>query len=69
MQRKIYVAGMMSEDCEKKVNAAVSAVTGIANCVANSSKAQVLVDYDESVAGIDDAINAAIESCGYTVLA
>lgn len=68
MQRKIYVAGMMCEECEKKVNAAVSAVAGIANCVANASKAQVLVDYDENTAGIDDAISAAIESCGYTVL-
>ena len=33
-----------------------------------ASKAQVLVDFDEGVAGIEDAINAAISSANVEVL-
>lgn len=68
MERKIYVAGMSCDQCENKVNTAVSAVAGVKSCKANAMKAQVLVDYDESVAGIDGAIEAAISGCGYDVL-
>ena len=68
MQKKIYVAGMFEEDCANKVSAAVSAVAGVTSCTANALKAQVLVDFDESVAGIEDAINAAIESNDVQVL-
>lgn len=68
MQKKIYVSGMFDDDSASKVNAAVSAVAGVANCAANASKAQVLVDFDEGTAGIEDAINAAISSCGVDVL-
>ncbi len=68
MQKKIYVAGMFDDDTAAKVNASVSKVAGVTNCTANASKAQVLVDYDESTAGIDDAINAAIKATGVEVL-
>ncbi len=68
MQKKIYVAGMFDDDTEEKVNAAVQAVASVSNVVANSEKSQVLVDFDNGVAGIEDAINAAIESLGVTVL-
>lgn len=68
MQKKIYVAGMFDDDSENKVNGAVSAVAGVISCAANASKAQVLVDFDEGTAGIEDAINAAISSCGVDVL-
>lgn len=68
MEKKIYVAGMSCEECEKKVNAAVSAVTGVTSCKANALKAQVLVDFDENTSGIEDAITAAISDCGYDVL-
>jgi copper chaperone CopZ len=68
MEKKIYVAGMFTEEDEKKVNASVSSVTGVSSCVANSSKAQVLVNFDESAAGVEEAITAAITSCGVEVL-
>ncbi len=68
MERKIYVAGMTGDECESKVNKAVSAVQGVKSCTANAMKAQVLVDFDESVPGIEDALTKAIEGCGFDVL-
>ena len=68
MQKKIYVAGMFDDESAEKVNGALKALAGVNSCNANSSKAQVLVDYDESTAGIEDAINAAIQSLGVEVL-
>ena len=68
MDKKIYVVGLDDETVEAKVNDAVKAVAGVSNCVANSLKAQVLVSFDESTAGIEGAIDAAISSCGLTVL-
>lgn len=68
MQKKIYVAGMFDDDSANKVGAAVSAVAGVTSCSANALKAQVLVDFDEGVAGIEAAINAAIEANGASVL-
>ena len=68
MQKKIYVVGMFDDGTAGKVQAAVSAVAGVTNCVANCEKSQVLVDFDESVGGIEDAINAAISSTGIAVL-
>ena len=68
MQKKIYVAGMFDDDSAKKVGESVSAVAGVTSCTANAMKAQVLVDFDEGVAGIEAAINSAIESNGVQVL-
>ncbi|MBQ0002504.1 MAG: cation transporter [Treponema sp.] len=68
MEKKIYVAGMFDDDTAGKVGAAVSGVAGVQSAVANASKAQVLVNFDESVAGIEGAINAAIEANGVQVL-
>ena len=68
MQKKIYVDGMFDPDVAAKVNAAVSGVAGVSSCNANPDKSQVLVDFDESVGGIEDAINAAITSTGIAVL-
>ncbi|MBQ1181139.1 MAG: cation transporter [Treponema sp.] len=68
MQKKIYVAGMFDDDTAAKVGDAVKVVSGVTNVVANASKAQVLVDFDEGVAGIEDAINKAISSTGVDVL-
>ncbi|MBO5137394.1 MAG: heavy-metal-associated domain-containing protein [Spirochaetaceae bacterium] len=68
MQKKIYVAGMMDDQNEQAVQQAVSAVSGVTSCTANALKAQVLVDFDEGTAGIEDAINAAISGCGFDVL-
>jgi len=62
MQKKVYVAGMLDEQNEQAVNAAVAAVAGVTSCTANSLKAQVLVDFDENVAGIEDAINNAVKA-------
>ncbi len=67
MEKKIYVVGLDDESLEAKVAAAVSAVPGVNSCKAFSMKAQVLVDYDEATAS-EDAINAAISSCGLDVL-
>lgn len=67
MQKKIYVVGMFDEDTASKVQAAVAAVAGVTNAVANVDKSQVLVDYDEG-AGVEDAINAAITSAGVDVI-
>ena len=66
MQKKIYVVGMFDDGTAGKVQAAVSAVAGVTNCVANCEKSQVLVDYDD--AGAEAAINAAISCCGVDVL-
>ncbi|MBQ0050652.1 MAG: heavy-metal-associated domain-containing protein [Treponema sp.] len=68
MQKKIYVDGMFDPDAAAKVNASVSAVAGVTNCNANPDKSQVLVDFDEGVGGIEDAINKAIEAAGIAVL-
>ncbi len=65
MQKKIYVVGMFDSDTCAKVESAVKAVGGVTNCVANSDKSQVLVDFE----GADEsAINAAITSTGVEVL-
>ena len=66
MQKKIYVVGMFDDDTAGKVQSAVAGVAGVTNVVANCEKSQVLVDYDD--ASQEDAINAAISSCGVDVL-
>ncbi len=66
MQKKIYVVGMFDDDTASKVQAAVAAVAGVTNAVANCEKSQVLVDYGD--ASQEDAINAAISSCGVDVI-
>ncbi len=68
MQKKIYVAGMDDDATAGKVDVAVKALAGVSNVVSTSAKCQVCVDFDEGVAGIEDAINAAISSVGVTVL-
>ena len=68
MQKKIYVAGMFDSDSASRVVQAVKGVQGVTNVVANPDKSQVLVDFDEGTAGIEDAINAAISSAGVDVL-
>lgn len=68
MQKKIYVAGMFDEQSEQNVQKAVSAVPGVTSCTANAMKSQVLVDFDEGSAGVEDAVNAAISGCGVEVL-
>lgn len=68
MEKKIYVAGMFDSDTASKVDSAVKGVAGVKSVVANPDKSQVLVDFDESTGGIEDAINAAISSVGVDVL-
>ncbi|MCQ2981520.1 MAG: cation transporter [Treponemataceae bacterium] len=68
MEKKIYCVGIDDDAVVAKVNAAVAAVAGVSDVTANADKAQVLVHFDESVAGIEDAINAAIDACGVMVL-
>lgn len=68
MQKKIYVAGMFDDDTAAKVGDAVKVVSGVTNVVASAAKAQVLVDFDEGVAGIEEAINKAIFGTGVDVL-
>ena len=68
MQKKIYVDGMFDPDVAAKVDSAVKAAAGVSSCSANPDKSQVLVDFDEGVGGIEDAINAAITSTGIMVL-
>lgn len=57
---------MFDDGTASKVQAAVAAVAGVTNCVANCEKSQVLVDYDD--AGAESAINNAISSCGVDVI-
>ena len=66
MEKKIYVVGMDDDTAAGKVNASVKTVAGVSNVVANPAKCQVLVDFDEKTAGIEDAINNAISSTGVT---
>lgn len=68
MQKKIYVAGMFDSDTARKVDSAVKGVAGVTSVVANPDKSQVLVDFDEGTAGIEDAINKAISGAGVEVL-
>ncbi len=68
MQKKIYVAGMFDSDTAGKVDSAVKGVAGVTSVVANPEKSQVLVDFDEGTAGIEDAINKAISGTGVEVL-
>ena len=69
MRKKIYVAGLTDEQGEQAVNQAVAAVAGVTSCTARSMKAQVLVDYDETAAGVEDSIHQAIVSVGLEILA
>lgn len=69
MQKKMYVAGLSGEEDEKAVVQAVSSVSGVTLCTANAQKAQVVVDYDTSVLGIDELISQAITQVGFEVLA
>lgn len=69
MQKKIYVAGLIDEQGEQAVNQAVTAVAGVTSCTASAMKAQVLVDYDETVAGVEESINQAIQGVGLEILA
>ena len=66
MQKKIYVVGMFDDGTAAKVQDAVKGVASVTNVVANCEKSQVLVDYDDASA--EDAINAAISSCGVDVI-
>ncbi len=68
MQKKIYVVGMFDADTANKVQDAVKATAGVTSVTANPDKSQVLVDFDEGTAGIEDAINAAIAGTGVEVL-
>lgn len=68
MQKKIYVTGMDDDAAAAKVDAAVKAVAGVTNVVSTAAKCQVYVDFDEGTAGIEDAINAAINSTGVIAL-
>ena len=68
MQKKIYVTGMDDDASAAKVDTAVKAVTGVTGCVSSAAKCQVCVDFDEGTAGIEDAINNAINSTGVMAL-
>lgn len=68
MQKKIYVVGMFDDDTANKVQSAVAGVAGVTSVVASTEKSQVLVDFDEGIAGIEDAINNAISGAGVDVL-
>lgn len=68
MQKKIYVTGMDDDAAAAKVDAAVKAVAGVTNVVSTVAKCQVCVDFDEGTAGVEDAINAAINSTGVIAL-
>ena len=68
MQKKIYVVGMFDAETAQKVDAAVKAVAGVTSVVSNPDQSQVLVDFDEGAAGIEDSINSAISSVGVEVL-
>ena len=68
MQKKIYVTGMDDDAAAAKVDAAVKAVAGVTNVASTAAKCQVCVDFDEGAAGIEDAINAAINSTGVIAL-
>lgn len=59
---------MFDPDTAAKVQAAVSAVAGVTKAEANTDKSQVLVDFDDGTAGIEDAINAAISGTGVDVI-
>lgn len=69
MQKKIYVAGLIDEQGEQSVSQAVTVVAGVTSCMASAMKAQILVDYDESIAGIAESINQAIQGVGLEILA
>ncbi|WP_428771762.1 heavy metal-associated domain-containing protein [Treponema sp. HNW] len=67
MDQKIYVAGMLGPDDEKKIFEAVSVIRGVSNCTVSFEKAQVAFSLDESAADLDK-IKTAISSCGFDVL-
>lgn len=69
MQKRIYVAGLTDDQGERAVNQAVAAVAGVTSCAASAMKAHVLVDYDESVAGVEDSISQAVVNVGLEILA
>jgi len=68
MERKFYVAGMSCEKCENKINTAVSGIAGVSSCVANATKAQVLVNFDESISDLETNIEKTIADLGFDVL-
>ena len=68
MQKKIYVVGMDDDATAAKVDEAVKGVAGVTGVTSSAAKCQVLVDFDEGAAGVEDAINTAIASAGVTAL-
>ena len=67
MQKKIYVAGMFDDDTAAKVGDAVKVVSGVTNVVANASKAQVLVDFDEGVESAANALDKSLNASADTI--
>ena len=55
------------DDVDRTADIAVM-ITSVTSVVANPDKSQVLVDFDEGTAGIEDAINKAISGAGVEVL-
>lgn len=65
MEKKIYVLDMDDDATATKVESAVKAVSGVNSVVASAAKCQIFVDIDDTA---EDAVNAAIESCGVTII-
>ena len=65
MEIVLKVEGMMCHNCEKHVEEAVKAVKGVKNVQADHEQKLVVVTVKD---GSVDAIKAAIEGEGYTVL-
>lgn len=68
MEKKIYVLGLDSDTNKAKSEEAIKAIEGVNSVIADCDKAQVFVDFDESVANIKNEITTALESSGLTVL-
>ncbi|MEZ4451414.1 MAG: heavy-metal-associated domain-containing protein [Nannocystaceae bacterium] len=63
----IRVEGMVCDSCEGAIKAEVEKLDGVASCVADHEAKSAIVRHDPARASVD-AIAAAIEKLGYTVV-
>ncbi|HZK20198.1 MAG TPA: heavy metal transporter [Treponemataceae bacterium] len=68
MEKKLYVIGLETEADKTKSEEVVNGLEGVSSTIANCEKAQILVNYDESVADIEAQIKTALEGAGISVL-
>lgn len=68
MELKLYAIGIESKQDEENIAKAVSNIAGVDTCIPNSEKAQIFLNFDESVENCEKNAREAIEALGFQIL-